>query len=233
LTKPRFLRSLMVLCGALVIGYYIVWRFLDSSSDANVPASPVADVESKPAETTSRTNTMVSDRTRGAVAASAAGVAVPMAPPQGEPSYHPRDPAEWTGMLVDLRFQPPCENSENCGLARACVEGVCTACNIDRHCARNEVCIWDHCLVAANVSCRTTRDCRGDAAACIFTGYSEDPRGNAEMKSVCVARGVLPPLPPRESTDAEASGSDRPGQEITDPERLLNKLRQAQDDRTQ
>jgi len=147
----------------------------------------------------------------------------PRGPVQRAAVYHPRDSAEWQGMRIDLRFQPACENSDSCGLAKACVNGRCGPCRVDRDCAKGESCVWDHCLRDGNIECRSTRDCSGNGAKCIYTGYSPDARGNGEMKALCVSLGKPPPLPPREVD--EPRESDPSSANVPEAERLLEQLR--------
>ena len=99
--------------------------------------------------------------------------------------YHPRDPNEWQGMLVNTTLQPECARSEQCGLAMACIEGRCGACRNDAQCDGGEVCVIDHCVPATQVTCRSRRDCAGSESFCILSGYSSDPRGNDEMTAFC------------------------------------------------
>jgi hypothetical protein len=108
-------------------------------------------------------------------------------PPPRTPSYKARPQGEWQGMLVDLAVQPPCLDSSPCGLARACIQGVCTACSVDSDCAAGESCVLDHCVKNERVQCRSTKDC-SDEGTCILSGYSSDPRGNSDMSSRCIAR---------------------------------------------
>jgi hypothetical protein len=105
-------------------------------------------------------------------------------PPAPPPQYHPRDPAEWQGMLVNMAMRPTCENSALCGLATACIENRCGPCEADGDCGRGEVCVLDHCVKKDHVTCRRRADCQSDAL-CVLTGYSSDPRGNADMKALC------------------------------------------------
>jgi hypothetical protein len=111
----------------------------------------------------------------------------PAFPDPPTPRYKARSEGEWQGMLVDLATQPPCLDGAYCGLALACVARVCTACGQDSDCNGAEVCVLDHCLLADQVSCRSTRECPTDSV-CILSGYSSDPRGNAAMNASCVSR---------------------------------------------
>jgi hypothetical protein len=98
--------------------------------------------------------------------------------------YHPRDPKEWQGMLVDLTVMPPCVVSSDCGLAMACQGGKCGPCEIDAECARGEVCVLDHCVMEGKATCRSVKDCQEDEL-CILSGYDATPRSNQEMRSYC------------------------------------------------
>lgn len=112
-----------------------------------------------------------------------AAVGAPLA--VAERHFHPRDPQEWQGMLINTDAVPPCDASATCGLARACRAGKCVACGTDDECAAGEVCVLDHCVVSALASCRRRADCaRG--SLCILSGYSSAARGNEGMRSLCL-----------------------------------------------
>lgn len=105
------------------------------------------------------------------------------------PRYHPRSPDEWQGMLVDLNARPPCDVSERCGMALACIDERCSPCSHDSHCGEGEVCVLDHCAKAALVSCRSRRNCPS-ADLCILSGYTGGtPRGNEDMRAYCAGSG--------------------------------------------
>ncbi|MEO6599401.1 MAG: hypothetical protein ABIQ16_05975 [Polyangiaceae bacterium] len=100
-----------------------------------------------------------------------------------KPMYHQRDPGEWDGMPVSLQG-PPCEESQYCGLALACVSQMCVACSADADCAAGEGCVVDHCLKNELISCHSFRDCPG--ALCILSGFTGGTaRGNEDMTSYC------------------------------------------------
>lgn len=105
------------------------------------------------------------------------------APP---PVYHPRDPNEWQGMLVDVSALPIfCRTPSDCGAALGCFgKNGCGPCAVDRDCGSGEACVLDRCVLNYNVWCRSYRDCSG-GVKCMLTGLSDDPRGNAEMQAVC------------------------------------------------
>lgn len=98
--------------------------------------------------------------------------------------FYPRDADEWQGMRVDIAAAPPCKTSDDCGLARACIDGACAACSEDSQCGRGEACVLDNCIPETQVECRTRKDC-GQDAKCVMTGYSSDPRGNSATHSRC------------------------------------------------
>jgi len=104
---------------------------------------------------------------------------------------HPRPAGEWQGMLVDLSQRQVCEASSYCGFALACLDdGACGACQRDDQCAGGEVCVLDHCVLAANAGCRSRRDCagEGDDALCVLSGLTGgEARGNGAMTSYCQA----------------------------------------------
>jgi hypothetical protein len=112
------------------------------------------------------------------------------------PRFQTRAPGEWDGMQINLNVTPPCDTSAICGLARACVGGVCSGCKRDDDCVRGENCVLDHCVKNELIECRGTKDCT--AGVCILSGYSSTPRGNDGMKAYCVdnAGGSQPPPAP-------------------------------------
>ncbi|PTL83443.1 hypothetical protein [Vitiosangium sp. GDMCC 1.1324] len=107
----------------------------------------------------------------------------------------PRDPNEWQGMQVDLAVRALCGEANHCGLAAACTDGHCGPCATDADCDSGEACVLDHCVRQENVECHSRRDCPGEQL-CALTGYSSDPRGNAQMRAYC--------LDPREGTPRPA-----------------------------
>jgi hypothetical protein len=124
-------------------------------------------------------------------------------------NFKHRAPEDWQGMLVNLAAQPECEATERCGLARVCKGGVCTACDADSECARGEVCVLDHCVLADRVSCRRKADCGRDAQ-CILNGYSFDPRGNGSMEARCVEHRSGTRRPPMLEAPVDSSGRELP-----------------------
>ncbi len=105
----------------------------------------------------------------------------PLAQP---PRYFPRAPGEWQGMRVELSSQALCDAVDSCGLAMACKQGKCGPCVADDECAGGEACVLDHCVRKPLVACRQQSDCSGDAL-CALSGYSEGPRGNADLRAYC------------------------------------------------
>jgi hypothetical protein len=87
--------------------------------------------------------------------------------------YEERPPAEWQGMPIDRTITPPCESSERCGLARACINGVCTACHADSDCAAPEACVLGHCVLQTLLHCHSRSECCSDEL-CVLSGYSSD-----------------------------------------------------------
>jgi|SRR5690554_28565 len=102
------------------------------------------------------------------------------------PEYFPRDSAEWQGMRVDMNIQPPCSESANCGLARACIDGKCGPCMSDHDCNVSEICVLEHCVNAEDVECQSKNDC-AEGELCILSGYSTDVRNNEDMTAKCKA----------------------------------------------
>ena len=86
-------------------------------------------------------------------------------------------------MLVDVSLRIACEDF--CGMALACVEGICSPCTDDAQCLAGELCVLDHCLVEELVGCRSYRDC-GEDQLCILSGYTGGtPRANEDMRAYC------------------------------------------------
>ena len=109
--------------------------------------------------------------------------------PRGAPVvsvYHPRNKSEWQGMLVDMSNRALCKGARSCGLAAACLDGQCGPCETDGQCGDGERCVLDHCVLAPNVHCRSHTDCSSAGARCELSGYSSDPRGNADLRADCL-----------------------------------------------
>jgi hypothetical protein len=102
------------------------------------------------------------------------------------PNWAARPAAEWQGMLINLDFTPPCADSADCGLARACLDHRCVPCEDDEHCGKGESCVLQHCLRSELVECRHASEC-GPASMCILSGYSEGPRGNESTRAHCMS----------------------------------------------
>jgi hypothetical protein len=131
----------------------------------------------------------------------------------GDPTstYKARPEGEWDGMLVDLAVQPPCVDGGHCGLARACIADVCTACERDLDCDRGEACVLDHCLRQTQVRCHSSQDCPV-GEKCVLSGYSPDPRGNAGMSADCIGRGRGSNKP---QVSRAATGDNNPARETS------------------
>jgi hypothetical protein len=129
----------------------------------------------------------------------AAAIVAPRGAPAAE-RFVPRDPEEWQGMLVRDDERPTCIATEHCGLATTCLsDGTCGACRRDDDCLAGEGCVLDHCLKRDQMACRSRRDCDQSAGRtlCVLTGFSDDPRGNAAMRSECMnEEGGRPQAPP-------------------------------------
>jgi hypothetical protein len=121
------------------------------------------------------------------------------------PRFAPRDPAEWQGMLVDVSRPALCGGAAACGLGLACIDHQCLPCSADDQCLGGEACVLDHCLPAAQVACRSHRDCPGAHDLCVLSGYSTDLRGTSATTATCLA-----PEGGREQSPASAP-PDRPG----------------------
>jgi hypothetical protein len=111
-------------------------------------------------------------------------------------------------MLINLAALPPCEQTSMCGLARACIDGVCNACRMDSDCEAEEACVLDHCLRRNLVSCRSRRNCH-PGETCVLSGFSADLRGNREMYSKCIGN-----TGGAEKAKAPALAPDQPGREV-------------------
>jgi len=185
----RWLRIAVVLVALVLIGAVAtLWRRTPraaprvSEGTTLLGGDKSASPSTRPAETGARPRTIVS------FSAPAPGSGQPPLAPQ--PRYRPRDSREWQGMLVDESYEVLCKDF--CGLALACVSGVCRACTSDTDCGRHESCVLDHCLDSSRVSCRSYRDC-GPQSLCVLSGLSPDPRGNAELRSFCSSEGAADP----------------------------------------
>lgn len=102
------------------------------------------------------------------------------------PAYSARDANEWQGMRIDMSNPQICRETRHCGLALACTAGACGPCRADAGCMAGEACVLEHCVRNENADCRRRADCEGDAL-CVLTGYSTGPRGNEDMRSMCLA----------------------------------------------
>ena len=101
------------------------------------------------------------------------------------PVLHPRDPMEWQGRRVDVSRRAVCRDATTCGLALACLEGLCGPCTTDADCASGESCVLDHCLLPRLVSCRSRIDCHG--GYCVLQDEGEaNARGNQGLRAVCL-----------------------------------------------
>jgi hypothetical protein len=134
----------------------------------------------------------------------------PRLPPEPMPAYKPRPPDEWQGMLVDVGTEPPCLDDAVCGLARACINSRCMACETDGDCEGGESCVLDHCVRTDRVKCKRSSDCASDSK-CILSGYSPDIRGNETLDAYCIdPKGGSPkprsiPRPPLTPEQLEAA----------------------------
>lgn len=98
--------------------------------------------------------------------------------------YHPRDPDEWQGMLVDISSPLYCEGF--CGMALACIEEQCLPCESDAQCMEGEGCVLDHCMPLDNIECRGRADCGDDL--CVLSGYTGGTaRANEDMRAYCLS----------------------------------------------
>jgi hypothetical protein len=106
-----------------------------------------------------------------------------------------RPAGEWQGNLVCGPY-PPCERPDGCGLALACIDGLCGACTRDEQCAPGEGCALDHCMPSASIGCRTRSDCSGDAL-CILSGITGGTaRGNEDLRAYCLSPSGGSPMAP-------------------------------------
>lgn len=121
-------------------------------------------------------------------------------PQAREVRFHPRAESEWQGMLIDVAVRPPCESTESCQLALACVESTCGPCQADGECGAGERCVLDHCLLRENAGCVNARDCpQGELCMIVSDGSDalRHVRGNLFLRSLC-------------TTDGYAQGSPQP-----------------------
>lgn len=106
---------------------------------------------------------------------------------------HPRDPAEWQGMrmLVGSHTQR-CEQAQDCSMPKGCIDGRCLPCERDDQCAREEVCVLDHCLLEDLAACRSRSDC-DSGEWCVMSGYSKGRRFNSDTRSYCARARTAQP----------------------------------------
>lgn len=178
-----FLRVLLLFGGVAVgiVGVYAL-RVLPRATHTVVVDDKVVDDNGRRGAGLSSPARATAEETMdaGAAAVGAAGLAA---------EYEWREPSEWQGMLLNRAFATICETSGGCGLAMACRGGRCGPCETDSQCAPGEVCSVQHCIQAHLAECRSRRDCPGDEAFCILSGYTADVRGNGSMRAYCTAAG--------------------------------------------
>jgi hypothetical protein len=117
-------------------------------------------------------------------AAANGGVCVTAEPVPDDCVDRPAD--EWQGNRVCGPY-PPCERSDHCGIALACLAGLCRACTQDEDCAAGEGCALDHCMPTQQIACRTRREC-ADGSLCILSGITGGTaRGNEDMRAYCLS----------------------------------------------
>lgn len=122
-----------------------------------------------------------------------------------EPRYYERPAGEWGGMLVRRDMRPVCAEADGCGLALACIDGLCSPCRGDRDCAYAEICALDHCLREELGECTSAAECPEDSL-CVLSGYSPGVRGNETMISWCLGRGGPVPEGVAKARGARAAG---------------------------
>jgi hypothetical protein len=123
-----------------------------------------------------------------------AEVSVQPGPRTSQASPGSRLEGEWQGNPVCGPY-PPCDRPDGCGLARACIDEVCGACTQDSQCAPGEGCAFDHCLLRANIECRTRSEC-SSGAVCISSGYTGGTaRSNEDMRAYCLSANGGTPMP--------------------------------------
>lgn len=144
--------------------------------------------------------------------------------PFGPPRWAPRPPEEWQGMLVNLNITPPCNSSADCGLARACLEGVCMPCDADADCGAGEACALQHCIHQELIECRRAAECDPDSK-CVLSDYSNQPRGNEDVRAYCVSDfsgAAYGPQAPKEPPPQDTRTS-LPGDELMEAARKASR----------
>jgi hypothetical protein len=125
-----------------------------------------------------------------------------------------RAEGEWQGMPQRLMFETRCTVNMRCGSGLACVEGSCTPCERDADCGAGRACVLDYCLPAANVRCRSAREC--DGRYCVLDRDPALPRTDYTSDLVALCEQDL----------QERSPEDEPSYELDDASRrLLEELR--------
>lgn len=141
------------------------------------------------------------------------------------PDFHPRPEGEWQGMLIDMNLRPMCETTAQCGRALSCREGHCLPCLEDRDCDVGESCVLDHCVRQEFIGCRTRADCHQDSL-CILSGYSDGPRGNIEMKALCMETSGGQDIAEQDLESAAHEESEGAPEEISPAARETERYRQ-------
>ncbi|AKI99242.1 hypothetical protein ATI61_106617 [Archangium gephyra] len=205
---PRTYVKRSLRLGAVLLGALAVMGF----RMAFTPDSPGATPSLTPEPSSAPQVAARSPGARPVLEANAGGTPVPTARQEQGPGAlpprmpHARAPQEWQGMQVDLSVRAMCGEANHCGLAASCTEGRCGPCGTDSDCSTNEACVLDHCVPRENVACRTRHDCPG-GQLCALSGYSSDPRGNAEMRAYCLDSSGGTPRPAEPTRSAEADSS--------------------------
>jgi hypothetical protein len=166
----RNMKGASLALGAIGLGLWLGWA---TESDGRPP--PPAD-------------RLVEVRAAKPVQASPPIPAPPVAAASLTPASPPvrgRPASEWQGMQVDASMQATCGTADGCGLAMACHGERCGPCAADSECASGEICVLEHCLRRELANCRSSGDCGGEER-CLLSGYSSDPRGNADLRAICL-----------------------------------------------
>jgi hypothetical protein len=100
--------------------------------------------------------------------------------------FHPRAADEFQGRRISLDGAI-CERSATCGMAKACIDGMCGPCSEDSDCEIGEVCVLQNCLLRENVSCRFRAECPDpEQQLCIFNeDDSPGARANSTLRAFC------------------------------------------------
>lgn len=183
-------RSIGVVLAAglgLVVGLFFLWWFQYDTQDRQVADVSEGVDGTTPASSSSPLPRKAAHQARPKLTPTPASPTFPSSPAATASVRFERAQHEWQGMIPESNEVWLCpENAVGCGMARACVEGLCTPCVADDECLGAELCVLGVCMREELVGCRSAADCRADQV-CMLSGFTAlDARSNRDLKSQCV-----------------------------------------------